>query len=75
MQKVRDYTLKMKKPTDRGHRHLTFYRSNFFKMPLFFYLTVYLPIRLNPRRGHQMGSGEPSAGVSIFFFLLVFVQC
>ena len=25
----------MKKPTDRGHRHLTFYRSNFFKMPLF----------------------------------------
>ena len=30
-----DYTLKMKKPTDRRHRHLTFYRSNFFKMPLF----------------------------------------
>ena len=29
-----DYTLKMKKPTDRRHRHLTFYRSNFFKMPL-----------------------------------------
>ena len=34
MQKVMDYTLKMKKPTDRRHRHLTFYRSNFFKMPL-----------------------------------------
>ena len=28
-----DYTLKMKKPTDRRHRHLTFYRSKFFKMP------------------------------------------
>ena len=35
MQKVIDYTLKMKKPTDRIHRHLTFCRSNFFKMPLF----------------------------------------
>ena len=30
-----DYTLKMKKPSDRRHRHLTFYRSTFFKMPLF----------------------------------------
>ena len=30
-----DYMLKMKKPTDRRHRHLTFYRSKFFKMPLF----------------------------------------
>ena len=30
-----DYTLKMKKPTDRRHRHLTFYRLKFFKMPLF----------------------------------------
>ena len=27
-----------------------------------FYLSIYLPIRLNPRRGHQTGSGEPSAG-------------
>ena len=35
MQKVLDYTLKMKKPTDRRHRHLTFYCSKFFKMPLF----------------------------------------
>ena len=26
-----DYTLKMKKPTDRIHRHLTFYRSNFLR--------------------------------------------
>ena len=30
-----DYMLKMKKPTDRRHRHLTFYHSIFFKMPLF----------------------------------------
>ena len=30
-----EYTLKMNKPTDRRHRHLTFYCSNFFKMPLF----------------------------------------
>ena len=30
-----DSTLKMKKPTDRRHRHLTFYRSNFFKISLF----------------------------------------
>ena len=26
------------------------------------YLSIYLPIRLNPRGGHQTGSGEPSAG-------------
>ena len=25
-------------------------------------LSIYLPIRLNPRRGHQTGSREPSAG-------------
>ena len=25
-------------------------------------LSIYLPIRLNPRGGHQTGSGEPSAG-------------
>ena len=30
-----DYMLKIKKPTDRRHRHLTFYRSKYFKMPLF----------------------------------------
>ena len=30
-----DYTLIMKKPTDRKHRHLGFYRSKFFKMLLF----------------------------------------
>ena len=35
VQKVMDYTLKLKKPTDRRHRHLTFYRSKVFKMPLF----------------------------------------
>ena len=57
-----DYTLKMKKPTDRRHRHLTFYRSNFFKMPLF--LSYYsskdlVPNQgsveiLDPNRGHIM---------------------
>ena len=26
------------------------------------YLSIYLPIRLNPIRRHQTGSGEPSAG-------------
>ena len=25
-------------------------------------LSIYLPIRLNPRRGHQTGSKEPSDG-------------
>ena len=30
-----DYMLKMKKPTDKRHRHLTFHRSKFFQMPLF----------------------------------------
>ena len=35
VQKVMDYTLKMKNPTDRRHRHLTFYRSKRFKMTLF----------------------------------------
>ena len=29
---------------------------------------IYLPIRLNPRKGHQMGSGEQSAGVSFCCF-------
>ena len=29
-----DYSLKIKKPTDRRHKHPTFYRSKFFKMPL-----------------------------------------
>ena len=32
------------------------------------YLSIYLPIRLNPRRGHQTGSGEPSAGVIYLLF-------
>ena len=35
VQKVIDYTLKMKKPTDRRHMQLTFYRSKYFKMPSF----------------------------------------
>ena len=33
VQKFIDYTLKMKKPTDRRHMQLTFYRSKYFKMP------------------------------------------
>ena len=35
VQKVIDYTLKMKKPTDRRHIQLTIYRSKYFKMPSF----------------------------------------
>ena len=57
-----DYTLKMKKPTDRRHRHLTFYRSIFFKMPLFLgyiYSKHLVPNQgsveiLDPDRGHIM---------------------
>ena len=30
-----DYRLKIKKPNDRRHKHLTFYHSKFFKVPLF----------------------------------------
>ena len=37
--------------------------------PILIYLSIYLPIRLNPRGGHQTGSGEPSAGGYFFFFL------
>ena len=36
------------------------------------YLSIYLPIRLNPRGGHQTGSGEPSGGDYFFFFFLFF---
>ena len=36
VQKVIDYTLKMKKPTDRRHMQLTFYRSKYLKMPSIF---------------------------------------
>ena len=35
------------------------------------YLSIYLPIRLNPRGGHQTGSGEPSAG-GYFFIIIIF---
>ena len=31
-------------------------------------ISIYLPIRLNPRRGNQTGFGEPSAGVNLFCF-------
>ena len=34
-------------------------------------LSIYLPIRLNPRGGHQTGSGEPSAGGYFFCAMLV----
>ena len=44
-----DYMLKMKKPTDRRHRHLTFYSSKFFKMPLF--LSYYSSKDLVPNHG------------------------
>ena len=30
-------------------------------------LFIYLPIRLNHRRGHQTDSKEPSAGISCFY--------
>ena len=46
---VMDYTLKMNRPTDRRHRHLTFYRSKFFKMPLF--LSYYSSKDLVPNQG------------------------
>ena len=57
-----DYTLKMKKPTDRRHKHLTFYRSKFFKMPLFLNYTsskdsvlIQGSVEiLDPDRGHIM---------------------
>ena len=52
----------MKKPTDRRHRHLTFYRSKFFKMPLFLSYNSsndLVPNKgsveiLDPDRGHIM---------------------
>ena len=57
-----DYTLKMKKPTDRRQRHLTFYSSNFFKMPLFLSYNSSKDLvpnqdsveTFNPDRGHIM---------------------
>ena len=41
---------------------IVFFFFFFFTKLLIFYLSIYLPIRLNPRGGHQTGSGEPSAG-------------
>ena len=49
VQKVIDYTLKMKKPTDRRHMQLTFYRSKYFKMPSF--LSYYSSKDLVPNQG------------------------
>ena len=45
------------------------------------FTSIYLPIRLNPRGGHQTGSSEPSAGGYLFnyfifyFFLSFFFVC
>ena len=57
-----DYSLKMKKLTDRRRRHLTFYRSKIFKMPLFLSYNSskdLVPNKgsveiLDPDRGHIM---------------------
>ena len=57
-----DYTLKMKKHTDRRQRHLIFYHSKFFKMPLFLSYNSskdLVPNQglveiLDPDRGHLM---------------------
>ena len=57
-----DYMLKMKKPTERRHRHLTFYCSKSFKMPLFLSYNSskdLIPNQgsveiLDPDRGHIM---------------------
>ena len=37
------------------------------------YLSIYLPIHLNPRGGHQTGSGEPIAVFFVFFFISLFL--
>ena len=37
------------------------------------YLSIYLSIRLNPRRGNKTGSGEPIAGV--IHFILFYLMC
>ena len=41
--------------------------------PVFHYLSIYLPIRLNPRGGHQTGSGEPIAGGWFFFYCAMLI--
>ena len=56
--------------SERAHTHTHIYLSIYLSIYenetliniLSVCLSVYLPIRLNPRRGHQTGSGEPSAG-------------
>ena len=62
VQKVINYKLKMKKPTDRRHMQLTFYRSKYFKMPSFLscnFSKDMVPNQgsveiLDPDRGHIM---------------------
>ena len=62
VQKVNDYTLKMKKPTDRRRMQLTFYHSKYFKMPSFLsydFSKDLVPNQgsveiLDPDRGHIM---------------------
>ena len=52
--------------------HLTGFPSSQFTS---IYLSIYLPIRLNTREGHQTGSGEPSGGGLVFFFFFFFLVC
>ena len=60
VQKVIDYTLKMKKPTDRRHMQPNLYRSKYFKMPSFLSYNSSKDLVpnlrsveiLNPDRGH-----------------------
>ena len=62
VQKVIEYTLKMKKPTDRRHMQLTFIRSKYFKMPSFLSYNSSKGLvpnqgsveNLDPDRGHIM---------------------
>ena len=52
VQKVIDYTLKIKKPTDRRYLQLNFYRLKYFKMPSFLSYnspTIWFPIRVQLR--------------------------
>ena len=50
-------------------------QNNWISLGVPYYLSsyIYLPISLNPRRGHETGSGESSAGVFFpFFFFFSF---
>ena len=61
------------KLSDRQH---AFRKGHSCETQLTTVISIYLPIRLNSRGGHQTGSGEPSAGgYSFFFFFLCNVSC